>query len=729
MTAHYSDLVSGLSADPFSILGRHTEGKSTVLRTFAPGAARVEVLPPQGEKAVAELTKTHDSGVFEVDISPSKIEAGYRYRAWFGALAQIYQDPYAFLPSIPDMDLYLLSEGKHAHAFRWLGAHVTQRDGVKGTRFAVWAPNARSVCLAADFNLWSDVKHPMATRGGSGIWELFVPDIGEGVVYKYVLRDQSGDLLPFKADPFGFGAEMRPNSASVVRDLSTYRWNDHDWLANRWTHHTRDTPISIYEVHLGSWKRNDDGGYLSYADLAEQLIPYAKGLGFTHIEVMPITEHPFDGSWGYQPIGMFAPTRRHGTPDEFKAFVDAIHAAGLGIILDWVPGHFPSDEHGLAQFDGTHLYEHADLRKGFHPDWNTLIFNFGRREVVNYLVSNARFWLEEYHLDGLRVDAVASMLYLDYSREDGEWLPNEDGSNENWEAVKFLQRFNADAYSELDGIPGGIFTIAEESTAWPGVTAPTDHDGLGFGYKWNMGWMNDTLAYMSEDPVNRRFHHHMMTFGIDYAFSENYVLPLSHDEVVHGKGSLIDRMPGDRWQKFANLRAYYAFMWSHPGKKLLFMGGEFGQTQEWNADQSLDWHLTQYPEHKNTQSLIRDLNTLYASCPALYEQDCEAGGFEWVDGGAQEDNVLSFLRWDKERTKPMLVVCNFSSVARPSYHIGVPIEGYWSETLNTDSSFYGGSGDGNLGGLNTDAHPAHGHAQSLRIILPPLATLMFSNKT
>lgn len=725
MAAHYHDIVSGLCADPHSVLGCFDKGASQVLRVFVPGADRVELLRPRGKKPLATLSQVHDGGVFEITIASSKIASGYRYRAWYGDLPHSFDDPYRFTPSIPDMDLYLLSEGRHAHAFRYLGAHIVEQDGVVGTRFSVWAPNARSVCVAADFNLWSDVKHPMSSRGASGIWEVFIPDVGDGAVYKYVLRDQQGQLLPFKADPFGFGAEMRPKSASVVRDLSTYDWKDDDWLATRWQRHTRETPISIYEVHLGSWRRKDGDGYLSYAKLSEQLIPYVKALGFTHIEVMPITEHPFDGSWGYQPIGLYAPTRRHGTPTEFKAFVDAVHAAGLGIILDWVPGHFPSDKHGLGQFDGTHLYEHADPRKGFHPDWNTLIFNFGRREVTNYLVANARFWLEEYHLDGLRVDAVASMLYLDYSREDGEWLPNPDGSNQNWDAVKFLQSFNADAYSELEGVLGGIFTIAEESTAWPGVTAPTHHNGLGFGFKWNMGWMNDTLSYMSEDPINRAHHHHNMTFGIDYAFSENYILPLSHDEVVHGKGSLIDRMPGDRWQKYANLRAYYGFMWTHPGKKLLFMGCEFGQTAEWDADSSLDWHLTQYPEHANTQKLITDLNALYKSYPALHEQDCLSDGFEWIDGGAQADNVLSYVRWDAARKAPCLIVCNFSPLPRDAYRVGVPIAGHWQEVLNTDSEHYGGSGLGNLGGFQSENHPANGRPHALTLTLPPLSTSVF----
>ena len=715
-------LVSGTHADPFSRLGRHRAGSQDVLRTYAPNAQRVEVFTPHGKKPVAEMISIHGAGLFEVELPSAKIKTGYRFIAHYDGGKHSFEDPYRFAPEIGDLDLYLLSEGRHVHAYRMLGAHVTEQDGVSGTRFALWAPNAAGVCVAGDFNHWSDVKNPMRSRGGSGIWELFLPGVGDGVAYKYAIRDAAGHMQPLKADPFGFGAEIRPKSASVVRDLTTHTWRDTSWMDSRHTRHHRAAPMSVYEVHLGSWQRNGDGGFLSYAQIAAQLIPYVRTLGFTHIELMPITEHPFDGSWGYQPIGLYAPTARHGSPDDFKAFVDACHEAELGIILDWVPGHFPSDEHGLAKFDGSHLYEHADVRKGFHPDWNTLIFNFGRREVVNYLVANARFWLEEYHLDGLRVDAVASMLYLDYSREDGEWIPNPDGSNQNWEAVKFLQSMNADAYSAM----GGIFTVAEESTAWPGVTSPTDQDGLGFGFKWNMGWMNDTLEYMGEDPINRRHHHHKMTFGIDYAFSENYVLPLSHDEVVHGKGSLLDRMPGDRWQKHANLRAYFGFMWGHPGKKLLFMGCEFAQSEEWKADKALDWGLLQYPEHKNTQTLIGDLNRVYRETPALYELDCESGGFQWVDGGAQADNVLSFLRWDQSRKNPVLVVCNFSATGRAPYRIGVPVAGFWQEKLNTDSELYGGSGQGNLGGLKSEDIGSHGQQHSLSLTLPPLSTLIFS---
>jgi 1,4-alpha-glucan branching enzyme len=715
-------LLRGCHADPFSFLGAHEDGEDVIIRTYAPHAQSVSIVTPKSKAPVATCERLHEGGLFEARLPASKIKSGYKLLANYDGNEHLFDDPYRFAPDLGDLDLHLLSEGRHVHAFNALGAHVKKQEGVAGTRFAVWAPNAAGVCVSGDFNHWNTTQHPMRTRGNSGVWELFIPDVGDGAAYKFAIRSEEGHMQPLKADPFGFGAEYRPKSATVVRDLSKHKWRDAKWMKNRAAHQHTKAPISVYEVHLGSWRRGENNRYLSYAEIAETLIPYTKAHGFTHIELMPITEHPFDGSWGYQPIGLYAPTARHGTPSDFKSFVDACHAAEIGVILDWVPGHFPSDEHGLAKFDGSFLYEHEDPRKGFHPDWNTLIFNFGRREVVNYLVANARFWLEEYHLDGLRVDAVASMLYLDYSREDGEWIPNPDGSNQNWEAVKFLQTMNADAYSAMDG----IMTVAEESTAWPGVTAPTDHNGLGFGFKWNMGWMNDSLEYMSEDPVHRKFHHHKMTFGIDYAFSENYVLPLSHDEVVHGKGSLLDRMPGDRWQKFANLRAYYAFMWSHPGKKLLFMGSEFGQSQEWNADQSLDWHLTQYPEHKNTQALIRDLNALYKASPALYEQDCVAAGFQWIDGGAQDDNVVSFVRWDEARNAPVLAVCNFSPIARKNYRVGVPKAGFWTEKINTDSALYGGSGVGNMGGFESEPIPAHGQDHSLCLTLPPLASTLFT---
>jgi 1,4-alpha-glucan branching enzyme len=713
-------LDGGTLADPFSLLGPHRDGDTTIIRAFKPLAERVELVQ-KGMPSFA-LDRITDGGLFEGRLKTTALSHPYDLTAHYGDASHTSPDPYAFAPNIGDLDLHLLTEGRHRHLYRVLGAQVMDRDGVSGTRFAVWAPNATAVSVAGDFNSWNGVQHPLATRGRSGIWELFIPGVGDGAAYKYAIRDKAGITGPYKSDPVGFGAEIRPNSASIVRDVSAFNWNDTDWMTGRAPKQQRGAPISIYEVHLASWQRDAPHEYLSYQDLAARLIPYVQNLGFTHIELMPVTEHPFDGSWGYQPIGLFAPTSRFGTPSEFRAFVDAFHQAGIGVLLDWVPAHFPSDEHGLGQFDGTHLYEHADPKQGFHPDWNTLIFNFGRQEVVNYLIANARFWLEEYHLDGLRVDAVASMLYRDYSRDDGQWIPNADGGNQNWEAVAFLQAMNRDAYLSREG----IMTVAEESTAWPGVSQSTDTGGLGFGYKWNMGWMNDTLEYMHEDPINRRYHHHKMTFGIDYAFSENYILPLSHDEVVHGKGSLIAKMPGDEWQKFANLRAYYGFMWAHPGKKLLFMGCEFGQYEEWSADGQLSWDQAARGPHAGLAKLVGDLNSGYRDRAALHELDYNTAGFDWVDGGAQADNVIAFLRWDAARQSPLLCVCNFSPVPRPDYHLGVPTPGTWTEVLNTDAAHYGGSGVGNLGARDTVATGGHGHPQSLPVNLPPLATVWFT---
>lgn len=717
-------LDAGTLADPFAVLGPHIDGAETIIRAFKPNADRVEIIKRRGRKPLLELTRVTDGGLFEGRIKTSKLSEFYDFIAHYGDTDHRSADAYAFAPNIGDLDLHLLTEGSHRHLYRVLGAQVMDRDGVSGTRFAVWAPSASGVTVVGDFNSWNAVQHPMGSRGGSGIWELFIPGVGDGTAYKYAIRDQHGVTGPYKSDPVGFGAELRPQSASVVRDIANHSWSDGDWMTARAPKQMRDAPVSIYEVHLASWQRDAPHEYLSYAEIAKRLIPYVQKLGFTHIELMPITEHPFDGSWGYQPIGLFAPTSRFGTPADFRGFVDAFHQAGIGVLLDWVPAHFPSDEHGLGQFDGTHLYEHADPKQGFHPDWNTLIFNFGRQEVVNYLISNARFWLEEYHLDGLRVDAVASMLYRDYSREDGQWIPNADGGNQNWEAVAFLQAMNRDAYLSLDG----IMTVAEESTAWPGVSQPTDNNGLGFGYKWNMGWMNDTLEYMHEDPINRRYHHHKMTFGIDYAFSENYILPLSHDEVVHGKGSLIDKMPGDEWQKFANLRAYYGFMWAHPGKKLLFMGCEFGQWGEWSADGQLSWDQAERAPHAGLAKLVGDLNAGYGGTPALHELDFDKSGFEWIEGGAQADNVIAFLRWDAARKMPLLCVCNFSPVPRSDYKLGVPIAGTWTEVLNTDAAHYGGSGVGNLGARDTAPEGRHGHAQHLPVNLPPLSTVWFAPK-
>lgn len=716
-------LVSGQHPDVFARLGRFPVEKTTLVRAYVPGAETLELFTLKGNKPLCTLEKVHDAGIFESPLAASKAKKGYRLKAYRGNDSWDVIDPYQFGPVISDYDLHLLQEGNHEQAYKCLGAQVIKHEGVEGTSFAVWAPSASRVAVVGDFNHWNSTQHVMRSRGASGIWEIFIPKIGDGAHYKFCVFGGNGKQLPLKSDPFAFGTEYRPNTASVVRDIAPYSWKDDNWLQKRGALQHREQPVSIYEVHLGSWKRtwDSDNPFFSYQQLADELIPYVKEMGFSHIELLPVTEHPFDGSWGYQPVGLYSPTRRFGTPLEFKAFVDACHAANIGVILDWVPGHFPADDHGLATFDGTHLYEHADPRKGFQPDWNTLIYNFGRQEVANYLISNAHFWLDEYHLDGLRVDAVASMLYLDYSREDGEWLPNIHGGNENLEAIDFMQRMNRRAYKLNDG----IITVAEESTAWPGVSAPTDGGGLGFGYKWNMGWMNDTLDYMSKEAVHRKYHHHQLTFGIDYAFSENYILPLSHDEVVHGKGSLIGRMPGDRWQKFANLRAYFAFMWTHPGKKLLFMGGEFAQEAEWNADESLHWHLLENSDHQNIQTLIRDLNWLYRTTPSLYQRDAMQEGFEWIDGSAAEDNVISYIRWGHQGEAPCLIICNFSPVPRHGYRVGVPYKGHWKEVLNTDSSIYGGSDVGNFGGQDAKDVPWHIKPYSLELNLPPLGTLIF----
>lgn len=714
-------LAAGRHGDPFSVLGQHlVDGKLTV-RAFHPEAETIEVLDVKtGRKICALANLGH--GLFASQTRRRKPFA-YRLRLTKGDHVWEQDDPYRYGPVLGELDEHLIGEGAHQRLWQVLGAHVIQHEGAEGTHFAVWAPNASRVSVVGDFNGWNGCTNPMRQRGQTGVWEIFLPNIGDGAAYKYELLDQSGHLLPQKADPFAFGAEHPPKTASVVRQLVGHKWSDAGWMNKRAALHRIDQPISIYEVHLGSWRRVPDEGNrpLSYAEHAEQLVSYAKDMGFTHIELMPISEFPFDGSWGYQPIGLFAPTIRHGTLEEFRAFVEACHNADLGLILDWVPGHFPEDAHGLGQFDGTALYEHADRREGFHPDWNTLVYNYGRREVRNFLTANALYWLGEHHIDGLRVDAVASMLYRDYSRKDGEWVPNVHGGRENLEAISFLQEMNASSYGEMPG----IMTIAEESTAFGGVCAPTDAGGLGFGFKWNMGWMNDTLAYMAQDPVHRKYHHDKMTFGLHYAFSENFILPLSHDEVVHGKGSILDKMPGNGAEKFANLRAYYGFMWGHPGKKLLFMGSEFAQGVEWNHDSSLDWHLLDHDWHLGTQRLIRDLNKLYATTPALHELDCKPEGFDWVQGGSADESVLSWLRLGRDGTPPMLVVSNFTPIERQDWRIGVPEAGHWAERLNTDSTFYGGGGAGNLGGADSEAIAASGRAHSINVTLPPLSTLFF----
>jgi len=718
-------LAAGSHGDPFSVLGMHEETDGRLLvRACLPGARSVDVVDTTNGKIVTTLPQIHKDGVFGGLLGRRKQRFPYRLRIDWGHTVQEAEDPYRFPPVLSDFDIHLLGEGTHARTYERLGAHPTTIDGIDGVAFAVWAPNAKRVSVVGGFNGWDGRRHVMRLRHGCGIWEIFIPNLEVGEVYKYELLDSQGRMLSLKADPYAFAAEMPPKTASIVSDISKFEWSDGEWMAKRAEANALDAPMSVYEVHLGSWKRKPEDGYryLTYHEMADELVPYVKDMGYTHIELLPVSEHPFDGSWGYQPVGLFAPTSRFGTPDDFRAFVDRCHAEGLGVILDWVPAHFPNDPHGLANFDGTHLYEHADPRKGQHKDWGTLIYNFGRREVANFLYSNALFWVDTYHIDGLRVDAVASMLYLDYSRDSGEWVPNEFGGNENLEAVAFLRRMNEAVFGEGNGAT----TIAEESTAWPSVSRPTYLGGLGFGYKWNMGWMHDTLLYMSKESVHRRYHQNNLSFGLVYAFTENFVLPLSHDEVVHGKGSLIGKMPGDQWQRFANLRAYFAFMFGHPGKKLLFMGSEIAQEREWSHDRSLDWHLLENPMHEGIRRLIRDLNRLYREVPALHEVDFEPAGFSWIDNQDADQSVISWIRRARNPEDVAIVVSNFTPVVRESYRIGVPSNGFYAERVNSDASDYGGGGIGNKGGVQAEKIPAHGQPFSLNLTLPPLATLILT---
>ncbi len=710
-------LAEGRHYDPFSLLGPHREKGRRIVRTLQPGARWVDLVGADGE-VMGRLEPEAADGLFSGPMPPRK--RNYRLRiTWADGAVQDIEDPYRFPSTLGELDLYLLGEGSDKTIYRKLGAQRRTLLGVDGTRFAVWAPNASRVSVVGDFNNWDGRRHVMRVHPGNGLWEIFVPGVGNGALYKFEITDSRGKLLPLKADPFGTFHEPPPGNSSIVF-ASDYAWRDAGWMAQRQQGPRLDTPTSIYEVHLGSWRRKDGGGYLTYRDLAHELVPYVRDLGFTHIELLPVTEHPFDGSWGYQPIGMFAPTQRFGTPDEFRYFIDTCHENGIGVIMDWVPAHFPNDEHGLRQFDGTALYEHADPRKGAHADWGTLIFNFGRREVVNYLIGNALYWIEEFHIDALRVDAVASMLYLDYSREDGEWIPNEFGGNENLEAVEFLKRLNIELHAH------GATSYAEESTAWPGVSRPVDTGGLGFTYKWNMGWMNDSLEYMSEDPVHRRYHHDKMTFGLVYAFNENFVLPLSHDEVVHGKRSIIGRMPGDRWQQFANLRAYYGFMYAHPGKKLLFMGDEIGQWNEWNHDRSIDWHLLLGAEHTGVQDLLRDLNRVYRETPALHEVDFNDAGFEWIDWDDRDNSVLSWVRRDRHGGFVVCVI-NLTPVVRDAYRVGVPEAGSYHVLIDTDDEKYCGSGTGARSVESSTKH-SHGRPNSIELTLPPLATMILEKR-
>ena len=698
-------------------------GPELVVRSFQPRASGVQVIDAATSKVVATLEKVHPHGFFEGSVPDRETWFPYRLRLEVPEGTVDIEDPYRFPMVLGDLDRYLLGEGTHLRNYEKLGAHPAVLEGVEGTAFAVWAPNAQRVSVVGDFNHWDGRVHPMRVHPGIGVWELFLPGVRKGACYKYEIRGPHGNLMPLKADPYATYAEHPPATGSVVHGVPQHEWRDQDWMQNRWQSHSRDAPMSVYEVHLGSWQRvpEEYHRYLTYQEMADRLVPYVRDMGFTHIELLPVSEFPFDGSWGYQPIGLYAPTSRFGTPEEFQAFVDRCHQEGIGVFVDWVPGHFPSDQHGLGFFDGTHLYEHADPRKGFHMDWNTLIYNYGRREVANFLLGSALYWMEIFHMDGLRVDAVASMLYLDYSRQPDEWIPNQYGGNENLEAIELLKRMNQEVFGRF---PGST-TIAEESTAWPAVSRPIYAGGLGFGFKWNMGWMHDTLRYMTKDPIHRHWHHNDLTFGLLYAFSENFILPLSHDEVVHGKGSMIGKMSGDDWQRFANLRAYYAFMWTQPGKKLLFMGGEFAQWREWSHDSSLDWHLLDYEPHRGVQTLVRDLNHLYRSHPALHQLDSEWQGFEWIEPNDIENSVISYLRKGREGTKPVLCVCNFTPVPRHGYRVGAPQGGFWKEMLNTDSGIYGGSDVGNSGGIMAEPIECHGRPWSLNITLPPLATVVF----
>ena len=715
-------IVGGHHGDAFRVLGPHAVRRKGgqarwEVRAFLPQAASAEVLV-EGRRY--PLAKKHPQGFFCASVDGESPVYRLSARLWDGSQIE-FDDPYRFGPQLSDVDLHLHGEGTLFEAYRTLGAHVVESGGVRGVRFAVWAPNAESVTLAGEFNDWDIRRHPMRRR--NGVWEIFIPGMHEGSAYKYNVRSRFAGYQQLKADPYAFLSETPPKSASVVWDIDRHQWQDAAWMEARGKTEWLKEPISIYEVHAESWMRGPHGQPLTYREMAVKLVEYVKQMGYTHIELLPIMEHPFSGSWGYQVIAYFAPTSRFGTPDDFKFFVDACHQAGIGVIVDWVPAHFPKDAHGLAFFDGTALYEHADPRKGEHRDWGTLIFNYGRNEVRCFLISNALFWLKEYHIDGLRVDAVASMIYLDYSRKAGEWIPNQYGGNENLEALDFLRRFNELAHQ----VPG-VFTVAEESTAFPGVSKPVYLNGLGFTMKWNMGWMHDMLDYFSKDAVFRKFHHNHITFSLLYAFHENFVLPISHDEVVHGKGSLLNKMPGDEWRQFANARAFLAYMWGHPGKKLLFMGQEIGQREEWNHAVGVRWELLEFEFHRKLQALMRELNRLYRSNPALYQVDFHYSGFEWVDFHDWENSIIAFIRRAEDPKDFLLFCCNFTPVPRQGYEIGVPEEGFYEEILNTDSELFGGSNVGNGGLVSSRPVPKHDRPYSISVTLPPLAVVAFRKR-
>ncbi|GGG60834.1 1,4-alpha-glucan branching enzyme GlgB [Salipiger pallidus] len=713
--SEFERLIHGQHDDPFALLGPHGTGKDRIVTVFDPGAQTLHAVTDDG--TTHPLTPMGGApGIFRGPVPGS---GHYWLRGEASGNTWEFEDAYRFGPVLGEMDEYLLGEGSHLRIWQALGAHVIEHEGQWGCQFAVWAPNARRVSVVGDFNWWDGRRHAMRRRGATGVWEIFVPFVADGAVYRYEILGADGQVQPLKADPVGFGSQHPPENASIVRDISGYGWSDDEWMTTRAEAQKREAPISVYEVHLPSWRRKDWGRPISYIEAAKELIDYVADMGFTHIELMPISEYPFDGSWGYQPVGMFAPTIRCGLPHEFRDLVNAAHKAGIGVILDWVPGHFPSDPHGLGKFDGTALYEHADPREGFHKDWNTLIYNYGRAEVSNFLTANALYWLEEYHADGLRVDAVASMLYRDYSRNPGEWVPNKDGGRENYEAIAVLQRMNTETY----GAHSGIMTVAEESTAYPGVSQPVNQGGLGFGFKWNMGWMNDTLEYMKKDPIHRSHHHHQMTFGLVYAYSENFILPISHDEVVHGKGSMIGKMPGSDWEQFANLRAYYGFMWGHPGKKLLFMGQELAQRSEWNHDAQVDWDCLADPRHAGIQALVRDLNHLYTSTPALHVRDCFEDGFEWIVGGDSQNSVFVWTRKAGPEDPQVVVICNFTPQEQSAYRIGMPTAGTWREALNSDAEIYGGGNRGNYGQVEAVEGEMHGQPAHVDLTVPPLSAI------
>jgi len=730
MQQHAIERVEGILKaeqwNPYEIFGPHPisiDGKLAVrICAFLPEVEEARIIPDKPGTQPVAMTRIHEEGLFEGTLLSDHTAPLYRIRTTdrWGTVTERH-DPYAFQPLLTEFELHLYAEGRLYKAYDTLGAHVRVVNGLSGVHFVVWAPNARRVSVVGDFNRWDGRRHQMINRGATGLWEIFIPDLPEGTLYKYEIRARNQEVPFLKADPYAFAAELRPRTASIVRDISTYQWGDREWMQARPHLNLLSAPMSIYEVHLGSWMRvpEEGGRWLTYRELADKLIHYAKYMGYTHLELMPITEYPFDGSWGYQAMGYFAATSRYGTPEEFMAFVDAAHQAGIGVIMDWTPAHFPDDPHGLAWFDGTHLYDHEDPRLGYHPEWNSRIFNYGRLEVKNFLLNSALFWLDKYHIDGLRVDAVASMLYRDYARQAGEWIPNQFGGNENLEAVAFIKELNVLIHQEH----AGAVTIAEESTAWSGVSKPTYAGGLGFTFKWNMGWMHDMLDYFSHDSVHRKFLQNQITFGLLYAFHENFVLVLSHDEVVHGKKALLDKMPGDHWQRFANLRALYGYMYGHPGKKMLFMGGEFGQWWEWNHDDSLQWHLCQYAPHLSLQRYIHDLNWLYRQEPAFHEVDFDWTGFQWIDFSDTENSVIAFLRKARDQNNSIVCVCNFTPVPRYQYRLGVPSLGWYREVMNSDAAAYGGSNLGNGGGLTVEPIASHGFANSISLTLPPLSVL------